>query len=420
MKTLHKIVLIFGLSSIANALSMQEAVMLALNANHTIKQQEFLLQESKASYRVAQSAFYPSINATYGTLKSNRIQRANKTTSANLGANITYNLFNGFSDVYHLKSAKALVQSQDFELEATKEDVMLLVKSAYIDVLRQAQHLKIAKESKKLLEEQKRQNSEFYRVGFIHKNDLLKVEVELNNTIQDLLRYESALNYALQNLKRFVKVNVRLEDLQEINAKKLNLSFALLKEKMLRKRSELLLLDKVIESKGYLVASAKGNFLPDIVLSGNYTRYGDDYKLSGRDGVYKDATNINLSFSLNLFNGFSDRYALESAKMTELSYKAQRNTLLEDLDLQLFNALESYHLALNAFRVSEIALNQAEENYRISKNRYSQRIETTSDFLDAELLLSEAKTNVVLNRYAIIESLAQLERITQTELMQKP
>lgn len=59
-------------------------------------------------------------------------------TSGNLGGSVQYNLFNGFSDVYNLKSAKALLQSQDYQLEATKEDVILLVKSAYINVLRQA------------------------------------------------------------------------------------------------------------------------------------------------------------------------------------------------------------------------------------------------------------------------------------------
>ncbi|MDY3114216.1 MAG: TolC family protein, partial [Helicobacter sp.] len=100
-------------------------------------------------------------------------------------------------------------------------------------------------------------------------------------------------------------------------------------------------------------------------------------------------------------------------------FYSQKSALLEDLDLQLFSALEAYNLALNAYKISQIALKQAEENYRISKNRYEQRILSTSDFLDAELLLSEAKMNLILNKYAIVESLAQLERITQTTLMQK-
>lgn len=402
---------------IANALSLQEAIMLTLQNNQSIKEQEFLLQESKASYQTYQSPFYPSFNLNYGALKSNRIQRVDKKTSGNFGGNLQYNLFNGFSDIYALKSAKALMESQNYQLEATREDVILLVKSAYIDVLRQEQNVRIAEQSKTLLEEQRRQNADFYRVGLIQKNDLLKIEVELNNTLQNLLTYKSALNYALRNLERYIKMQITKESLEALNIKDMDLEFNALKVDMLQNRSELLFIDKIIESKGYLTQSAKGNFFPEVDIIGAYTRFGDDYKLSGRRDTYNDETNVQVVMNFNVFSGFRDKFNVESLQMNYLAFVSQRATLLEDLELQLFNALENYNLARNALEISKVALTQAEENYRISKNRYAQRIETTSDFLDAEFSLTQARSNLVLNHYAIMESLAQLERITQTQLM---
>lgn len=401
---------------ILNALSLQEAIDLTLRHNPSIKEQEYLLQESKANYKTYQSPFYPSLNLTYGTQRSNRFQRADKKTSGNLGGSVQYNLFNGFSDVYNLKSAKALLQSQDYQLEATKEDVILLVKSAYINVLRQAKNVEIAEQSKVLLEEQRRENAEFYRVGLIQKNDLLKIEVELNNTLQNLLSYQSALNYALRDLERYTRTKITLKDLEELEPKRWNLNFENLKKEMLQRRAELLFIDKIIESKGYLVQSAKGEFLPEVNFIGDYTRYGDDYALRGRDGIYKDEASVQLAFNLNLFDGFSDKYNIESAKTNKLAFESQRIALIEDLELQLFSALESYNLALNALEIAKLALKQADENYRISKNRYTQRIDSTSDFLDAELSLTQARSNVAINTYAIMEFLAQIERITQTLL----
>lgn len=401
---------------ILNALSLQEAIDLTLRHNPSIKEQEYLLQESKANYKTYQSPFYPSFNLTYGTQRSNRFQRADKKTSGNLGGSVQYNLFNGFSDVYNLKSAKALLQSQDYQLEATKEDVILLVKSAYINVLRQAKNVEIAEQSKVLLEEQRRENAEFYRVGLIQKNDLLKIEVELNNTLQNLLSYQSALNYALRDLERYTRTKITLKDLEELEPKRWNLNFENLKKEMIQRRAELLFIDKIIESKGYLVQSAKGEFLPEVNFIGDYTRYGDDYALRGRDGIYKDEASVQLAFNLNLFDGFSDKYNIESAKTNKLAFESQRIALIEDLELQLFSALESYNLALNALEIAKLALKQAEENYRISKNRYTQRIDSTSDFLDAELSLTQARSNVAINTYAIMEFLAQIERITQTLL----
>ena len=158
--------------SFGYSLTLQEAIDLTLKANHTIKEQEFLLQEAQYNYKTYQSPFYPSINATYSTDRTNRIssQRTRK-TSGNLGANIQLNLFNGLSDYYNLASYKSLSKAQEHQLQATKEDIILLVKTAYINVLRQKQNVIVAEQSKALLEEQRRESAEFYRVGLIPKND---------------------------------------------------------------------------------------------------------------------------------------------------------------------------------------------------------------------------------------------------------
>ena len=243
--------------------------------------------------------------------------------------------------------------------------------------------------------------------------------MELNNTLQELLTYKSALKYALRNLERYTQIRIALEDLVEFNVTNLSLNFEELRQKMLSKRAELLYLEKLIESKDYAVQSVKGNFLPEVDVRGEYLRFGDDYALRGREGVYKDETSVNLSVNLNLFNGFNDRYSLESVRMDKLATNSQKMALLEDLELQLFAAFEDYNLAKNALEISKVALQQAEENYRISKNRYEQRIETTRDFLDAQSLLTQARSNVALSHYLIAESLAQLERITQSNLTQQ-
>ncbi|MCL9820308.1 TolC family protein [Helicobacter sp. 14348-15] len=401
--------------SFGYSLTLQEAIDLTLKANHTIKEQEFLLQEAQYNYKTYQSPFYPSINATYSTDRTNRIssQRTRK-TSGNLGANIQLNLFNGLSDYYNLASYKSLSKAQEHQLQATKEDIILLVKTAYIDVLRQKQNVIVAEQSKALLEEQRRESAEFYRVGLIPKNDLLEVEVELNNSIQTLLSAKSNLAYSLKNLERYTRTKINLKDLVELRLHQPTLIESTLKNLMYQKRSELLFLDSVIQSKDYLVKSAKGNFLPNINVIGDYMRYGEDYKLTKRTNKYNDETMITLQINLNLFNGFNDKYTLESTKVNKLAFESQRITLLEDLDLQLFSALETYNLSLNAYKVALSALAQAEENYRISQNRYKERIQSTSDFLDAEYLLTQARTNVVLNRYAILQALAEIERITQT------
>ncbi|WP_104722083.1 TolC family protein [Helicobacter mesocricetorum] len=416
----HKILLpLISLLQLSYALTLQEAIELTLNANHSIKEQEYLLKEMQYSYQKNQSPFYPSINVNYTTNQSNHLNQRGKKSSGSFGSDIQYNLFNGLSDIFTLSSSYTLYQAQEHQLQSIKEDIILQVKTAYINVLRQSQNVLIAEQSKALLEEQRRENAEFYKVGLIPKNDLLKVEVELKNATQTLLSAKSDLAYFTKTLEHYTRININPKELIELKLHKPKFNPNALQNLMYQKRSELLYLDKVIQSKDYLIKSNKGNFLPDIDLIGKYTNYGDNYRLIGKNGTYKEETSLELQVNLNLFNGFKDKYLLESSKINKLAFQSQRITLIENLDLQLFKSLEVYNLALNAYEISLVALQQAEENYRISQNRYKARIESTSNFLDAELLLTKARSNVILNRYGIIQAIAEIERITQTPQVQE-
>ncbi|MDE5602966.1 MAG: TolC family protein, partial [Helicobacter sp.] len=315
----YKILLLFmSFFHLSYALTLQEAIELTLNANHSIKEQEYLLKEMHYTYQKNQSFFYPSIDANYTTNQSNHLNQRGKKTSGSFGGKFEYNLFNGLSDIFTLSSSYSLYQAQEHQLQSIKEDIILLVKTAYIDILRQSQNVLIAEQSKALLEEQRRESAEFYRVGLIPKNDLLKVEVELKNAMQTLLSAKSNLTYFIKRLERYTRTNINPKDLVELQLHKPILDPNTLQNIMYQKRSELLYLDKIIQSKEYLIKSNKGNFLPNINLIGKYTNYGDNYQLIGKDGIYKEESSLELQVNLNLFNGFKDKYLLESSKVNKL------------------------------------------------------------------------------------------------------
>ena len=66
--------------------------------------------------------------------------------------------------------------------------------------------------------------------------------------------------------------------------------------------------------------------------------------------------------------------------------------------------------------VARDAISQAEENFRIYKERFDQQMATTTDVLDAQTLLSQARTNYnnALCDYHIAK--AKLERAIAQEL----
>ena len=67
---LKKIVFTLSCLNLANALTLQEAIDLTLKSSHTLKEQEYLLEEKELNYKSEQSPFYPKLNIYYTTVEN--------------------------------------------------------------------------------------------------------------------------------------------------------------------------------------------------------------------------------------------------------------------------------------------------------------------------------------------------------------
>ncbi|RAX57190.1 hypothetical protein CCZ01_06920 [Helicobacter monodelphidis] len=389
------------------ALNIQEAISLALTKSHTLKEQEYLLEEVEYNLKIAEGQlYYPTLDANIqvqNTEDSNSIRGGNIAT-----LQLRYNLFNGFADINNLESQTSLLNVQQYTLKATKQDLILAIKTAYIQLLQQKHQLIVAEESVKLLEQQHKETAEFYRVGIVPKNDVLKVEVQLSNAKQNLLSAKSTLTYMQKDLERYIGEKFHINDLEEVRFHLSIKTFESLQDIMLYSRSELKALEQQLESKRYIIEGAKSDYYPSIDIVG-------EQSFSQKNTNTQSQTSAKLEISMNLFSGFSTTNDIQAKRSNMLSLNSQIAALKEELDLQLLSAYESYTLAISAYDVAKEALEQAEENYRIASNRYKERIETTSNFLDAELLLTQAKTNLLINRYGISQAIARIIRITELE-----
>lgn len=388
------------------AMSVHEIITIALENNPTIEQQEQLLESTRYHTKSMTGAFYPTLDISYraskikkGTANRNNING----NEANLA--LRYNLFRGFVDYHHRKNAQAIENAQQYRLKASKQELILAIKTLYIALLQQKEQLLVFEDSIKLLEQQLKETSEFFRVGLVAKNNVLQVEVSLANAKQNYLAAKSNLAYLQKDLEHYAGRALLLEELEEVQFQIPEMNLQQLESMMLENRSELKALQHEHSAQYHTLQSTNGAYLPSVELVGEKsfaTTADRDDQVVGR-----------LEVSLNLFEGFSSYYAAQRERANLLALGAQIAELKQQLHLQLFQAHESYTLALSAYQVAQEALIQAEENYRIVSNRYKERVETTSHLIDAELLLTQARTNVLINRYGIAQAIAQIVRIAE-------
>ncbi|MGD8352481.1 MAG: TolC family protein [Nitrospirota bacterium] len=383
----------------ALALTMEESVLFALENNHRIKEFERLEDSAREDVGVKRGAFWPSadLSYSYADVEVGGATPLGSAFNRNVSsgtAEISYNLFNGLSDLRSLQESLSRAEASMYERDAVTADVVLDARTAYIDVLRAKRAAATAREGVELLERQAEDARRFYDVGLFAKNDVLKVEVELASARQDLIAAEGDLAVARKLLERTIGVGIPedevVEDLEETPSAAWP-PYEELSTEALAGRSELRQLRALGEAQGYGAEAIRGDYFPSVDLSFTHTRYGDNADLAGRELLNDDEDRITLSATWNVFDGFSTSHALKQARYQQEATLERLRDTREEILLQLKEALEGYEVALGRLEAAATAVEQAEENYRVTQNQFREQLATTTDLLDARFFLTRAR-----------------------------
>jgi outer membrane protein TolC len=143
--------------------------------------------------------------------------------------------------------------------------------------------------------------------------------------------------------------------------------------------------------------------MPKIYIQGGY-KYSDNvYNLSPEGGFTVQA---GVDFNLDWGKPFKEVKARK-----HLTYKLQnikRNTELKIL-MQVKRAYENYQAAKSNYNVAKSSFEEAKEFFRITKLKYSNGLASNTDVLDAETMLTNAKSNEKKAYYEILKAYFEIE-----------
>ena len=405
----------------AHSLTIDEAVSVTLKENKQLKKFRYLSLSQNETMKSKKSEFYPQAELSYNLTREEKdVFFSGRTTSVGT-AEITYNLFRGFTDRANLNAEKHRFKAQKFLERAVQADVILDLKQSFIAVLKGEKNLAVAKEAVDLLTSQRRDVALRYREGLIAKNDLLKVELDLSSARQDLLSKKSDLVIARKKLERVMGRKIAEDEILVVPAPgkiKIQVNEEQTRVKMHQGRSEIKYLKSLLLSKKSELASIKGEYYPSIDLSASYTRLGDTLVPSGREGLFviDESLQGKVTASWDIFDGFRKRHEKASKIMDMRSVEEDIRDTEREIDLQLDRALEGYRINSGNLEVSKKAVAQAEENYRITNQQFKQNISTNTDLLDARVFLSRARTQHINALYDLFLSISEIERVVEAPL----
>lgn len=403
-----------ALSMNAYAIDLKQSIEIALNQNYDIKEQQYVKEEKNANNNAAFAPFLPSVDLAYSfERRDETIVNQSKEDSVG-SATVSYNLFNGFSDIFSLVSSNYVYKSSKYTYEATKQDIILQTKQAYITVLKQQKNLVTKEDALKLFTKQYEDARNKFDQGLIARNDLLEVEVQMLQAKQEVISAKKELKVARLSLNNILsnalKRDEKLEELQYDE-----LSYKTSKEDFINKRSEVAALKMLMESYNAQENSDAGAFLPSIDASLGYYEYGDDRHLDGKEGYPEDQEIAKVTASWNLFSGGKDVNTVIATHKKKKQVYAQLEKLKLQIQLQYEQALEELEVSKLNYETAQVALEQAKINYNIVNNRFEQGVSKSSDLIDANFLLSQAKQSFYSAYYDKFLAVATLQRVMESD-----
>ncbi len=405
-------------SSAQTVMTLRQCIDHAYSQSNTVRRSQLSVEQSANQLSTARGERLPSVSAYVGqsfdfgrglTINNTYENKNTRNTNFSVSANMT--LFSGFRITRNIEMQRLNLEAATADLEAAKEDLGINVASAYLQVLCAKEIAAAAHEQVELSRAQldvkvaKRDNGKASEADVAQARSL--VAQDEMKAVQSDNDYQLALLTLSQLLELSSPDSIAVAEPSESEVASLLSGPDQVYQEALSQKASIRAAQIKAQSAEKQVAVAKGEYWPTLSLSaGLSTGY---YGVAGQDGdSFGDQMSQNLDKSISLglsipiFNKFSTRNSVRSAKMnctsTQIDLDNERKTLYKEIQQAYYNAVA----AEASYASSVAAAESADEAYRLAEAKYAQGLATATDFAEARTNRTSAISSRIQYKYELI------------------
>ncbi len=303
-------------------------------------------------------------------------------------ANASVPLFAGFKISNAIKQSELMVDLSNLQVEATKEDVVWQTINLYFGLYKTQRSIDVLRENLVRAKQRVKDFENFLENGIIPRNDLLRVKLQASNVqvaIDEAETQYKNINYRLniltgQEANKIVQV-ANVENFDVIQQSTEDYS----------QRSDVKSYDLKNQLADNQIKIAKAAYYPQLAVSAGYVAMDIDKVAS-----ITNATNVGLGLKYDLSSLYKNKAEVEIAKAQKLENELQKETAIDHAKVEINEVYQKYELAKKKNLVFKEAVEQANENYRIVKDKSENGLADTNDLLIADVEQLQAKINQVV------------------------
>ncbi len=408
------------------SLSIDEAIDLALKNSKNLKIAQSKVVSSEAKAKEANAQMYPTFKFASGYTRLSQVEpfkinfqgrdfEISPTILDNyqIRFGVQYPIFTGF----RLENSVAMMEmstkaaEKDYESEKTK--LIYDVRTAYWSIKTLEATLQSIQENIRQVNGHLTDIQNFYNVGIVTENDVLKVKVQLSNLELAKIDLENSLKISkinlcillglptTTNLKLTSEVNFEIKEYVDLN-QLLNLAY--------QRRPELAAMEFRKEASRRSVQVAKSGWYPQIFFGANYYYNRPNQRLMPMQDKFYGTWDIGLTLSYDIWNWMNTKHQTQQAQenyyQADIGYQQIKDAITLEVSQNYFTYIKSKE----KLNVAKINVEQAEENYRVTNEKFKMGVVSSSELLDAEVALLNSKITYHNSLLELEISKAKLEK----------
>lgn len=331
--------------------------------------------------------------------------------SQNYAIDFTQPLYRGGKIKYAIRQADLQRNIAALQTATDQADLKLELLRQYLDLFSlYKQHQVLARniaESERRLKDIRQMKRE----GLITNNDVLRSEMQLTDNNLSLLQTENNIRLVSQQLDILLGLDEGL--LLRPDTTLLDKVFVLesYDDYVLQAYDAdpaMRLLQQQTELARNNIRLTRADNLPNLSLYASNTLARPVSRTLA--DMYNNNWNVGLSLSYSLSSLYQNRHKLREARRNVALQRNAEEQQKQDLRIGIRTAYLKHNEALQRVEALKLSVRQAEENYRIMRNRYLSQLAILTDLLDADNLRLNAELQLTTARTQVIYTYYQLQR----------
>lgn len=388
-------------------LSLAECRERALAHSEELQQAENRLEQARLDRQIAATAALPKIegSATGAYMLPDMDMmgmdlRMRGTYMA--GLNLTQSIYAGGKIAAARRMARIGEEVAGEQRRMTRMDVLVEADNTYWTTVAVDRQVRMLESYAAQMDTLYRQTAAAFEAGMAIENDLMRIEAKRSEIRYQLQKAQSGAELCRMSLCRVIGAKRDQHPIPTDTLFQTSEPGALLPD--FATRPELRMLEQQVAVGEQQIRDARSAMLPTVGLSLGYTYYGNiklnsmvdagngtlvPYTQEFRDGLGLAM----LAVKIPIFHWGESRKKVRKARyeLRNAQLDLQKNSRLMSLEVEqaIRNVEDGYRL----IQTAELALQQAEENLRVMRNRYKTQMAPLTDLLDAQSQWQQAASN---------------------------